>query len=87
MTTWKAIEMQAKTWSLSGQLQNFAEKIHGSGCDTLSAISELAGPNLGQMRLMMFNCSSGYTTDQSQKNHKNCKTDKFRLKQPVCGPS
>lgn len=63
--------------SCSFLLKQFSITERGSGGVTLSALSELAGLNLSQVCLMMFNCFSGYSTDESQRKCKDCKMDKF----------
>jgi len=58
-------------------LVQFGTAEHDSGNVTLSALSELPGLNLTQICLMMFNCFSGYSTDQTQRKCKDRKTGTF----------
>lgn len=58
-------------------LKQFSIAEHSSGGVTLSALSELAGLNLTLVCLVIFNCFSGFSTDQSPRKFKDCKTGKF----------
>lgn len=72
--------------SCSFLMKLFSITEHSSGGVTLSALSELVSLNLTQMCLMVLNYFSGYSTDQSQRKCKDCKTDNF-LQNSACPQS